>query len=127
MENREGLARRHAIAAEFQSEQNLKYHQLLLDLQYESQHWLSAENVNEKITESLFDKPSSTGVLSSKSELWRWHTMAVDFKRSMSKSFMEQFDLTSLNGRMEFRSHTSSVKRFAVEVSLEIRQLIIWL
>ena len=95
----------------------MKYHRLTEDLKRESVYWLSAANIDDKITTSLFDNPASTGIISTKSELWRWHTFTSDFKRTMSKYYTDQFDLTSLQGRLDFRAHSATVKRFYISVT----------
>lgn len=52
--------------------QNNLNKEFLKELQLESSKWIKQSTVDEQITEKLFEKPSTTGVITPHSNHWRW-------------------------------------------------------
>lgn len=68
--------------------------QALTDLQQESENYITASNVNERITADLFGKfPATTGIVTPHSNHWRYEVFTPKVQRLLSPSFREEFEM----------------------------------
>lgn len=91
-----------------------------IDIEEEKKTWITEENMNNKITAALFDKPATTGLLTRDSELWRWHLHSMKLDRLMNNSeTSSDFAGSSLAERLEFRGQVRSARKIMVQDFLE--------
>ena len=93
------LERSKAIVSDRNDDQQARYQALVDDLKRESACWITPENIKEKICPELFDAPCTTGFVSKKSNLWRYHAITFKPERLMLDSFNEpdSFDQLGLD------------------------------
>jgi hypothetical protein len=79
----------------------------------ESKHWLTPENYKEKITDDLFKKPCTTGVVDKSSEMWRHYIKPFSLNRVLQQIWEDpaEGDLDSLKTRLEKRAHKTTIRQ----------------
>ena len=78
---REHLAKLKIIRAKKGEVQKKRFDSLLRSLEAESRYWVTPENMDTKITEELFNKPCTTGVVTKSSEFWRNYARCTNINR----------------------------------------------
>ena len=103
--------------------QQERYDNFFSDIQRESSCWLTKDSLDEKITEALFETPSTTGIVTKHSEYWRWQVMSINLNRIMSQEFMKERDMDkdkgSLSKRLDWAAQEENFKKFEVRDFLE--------
>ena len=61
--------------------QRKRFESLSRSLEAESKYWVTPENMDTKITEELFSKPCTTGVVNKSSEFWRHYARCTNMNR----------------------------------------------
>lgn len=91
--------------------------QALRDLEEESKVWVTKDNVDDLITEKLFDSPATTGILTKDSESWRHNAMSTDLNRMISSDLYNELVIKnqSINSRAEWKGRARFTKRMMAE------------
>ena len=64
---------------------------MLSQLETESKTWIKTEEeVDEFISPSFFEKPSTTGIVTRSSNLWRYMPVTIDINRKMSREMLDK-------------------------------------
>lgn len=77
----ENLAHKLVLKEKEDAKQQKRYNGLVRDLEAEKATWITAENMEARITEDLFTQPSTTGLTTKFSENWRYHVESLKLKR----------------------------------------------
>ena len=99
--------------------QQQRYLKLIKELSTEKVAWLNHDNLETKINEQLFLRPSATGLLTAHSNHWRYHLFTMNFKRILSPEFIDTYLDKVVGDRMSTRGHIRSVKNMIVEDILD--------
>ena len=99
--------------------QQSRYARLVADLEHEKPVWITKDNIDEKITAELFDKQATTGLVTKKSENWRWQILPMNLKRMMSPEYMAQSNRSDLEERLALRGQIKSAKKLMVQDFLD--------
>ena len=99
--------------------QQQRYLKLIKELSTEKVAWLNHDNLETKINEQLFIRPSATGLLTAHSNHWRYHLFTMNFKRILSPEFIDTYLDKVVGDRMSTRGHIRSVKNMIVEDILD--------
>jgi len=76
--------------------EDARVQQALTDLQKESENYITASNLDEKVTADLFGKfPATTGIVTPHSNHWRYEVFTPKVQRLLSTSFREEFETMS--------------------------------
>lgn len=78
---REHLAKLKIIRAKKASVQKKRFESLVRSLEAESKYWVTPDNMDELITEELFNAPCTTGIVTKSSEFWRNYARCTNIKR----------------------------------------------
>lgn len=113
---KEHLAHNKIILDQRKLEQNERYKLLIKDLEEESSVWITLDNIDEKINESLFKTPSTTGFVTKYSENHRWCITSLKLQRFMDDNYMKDKskDDSALANRLNFRGKMRSSKQLMV-------------
>lgn len=80
-----------------------RYKNLIADLTSERSAWINSENLDQKITEELFDnKFTSTGLVLKDSKHWRYQALTFKWNRKYSKEVSELVEDQTLKNRVGF-------------------------
>jgi hypothetical protein len=85
------LVKNHFVNKQKVDRQLQKNMRFVADLEEESKTWITRENIDSKITAELFTKPSSTGLITSSSDHWKWQLVTHPF--GVDRSPHEESDL----------------------------------
>ena len=87
----------------------------------EKDTWITEENMNDLITPALFEGPTSTGLLTKDSDLWRWqlHSLKLDRLAQNDLQSTTDFGGSSLAERLQFRGQIRSTRKLMVQDFLE--------
>lgn len=104
--------------------QQRRYDRFFTDLQQESSVWITPDNIDDKITEDLFETQSTTGYVSPHSEHWRWQVLSINLNRIMSQELMRERGIdkeekSSLSKRLDWAAQEENFKKFEVRDFLE--------
>mmetsp|Transcript_25264 Transcript_25264/g.25496 ORF Transcript_25264/g.25496 Transcript_25264/m.25496 type:complete len:280 (+) Transcript_25264:157-996(+) len=116
---KEKLAKSMYIQSKKNDLQNQRYKMLLDSLLQEHNCWLSYDQIDEKINDSLFDKQKSTGLITKNSNHWRWHMITMNPKRILNPDFIRLYTQTSLESRMQIRGQVRSAKKIMAQDFLD--------
>ena len=99
-------------AAQKNEVREARFEKLLQHLEAESKYWLTPDNYKERITEDLFKKPCSTGVVDPSSDLWRHYIKAYSLNRLLQQVWADpaEGDTDSLQMRLEKRAHKTTLR-----------------
>lgn len=78
---KEHLAKLNIIRSKKAVIQKKRFDSLVRSLEAESKYWVTPENMDSKITEELFNKPCTTGVVNKSSEFWRNYARCTNINR----------------------------------------------
>lgn len=109
---RQRLAETHALMAEKELKQQEMYAKAARDLEEESKHWITLDNMDQKITEKLFEKPTTTGLTSVSSDLWRHHCYNITLGRL---DHMDAMPKTAMDVKRQFHADLAVDKRMQAE------------
>lgn len=98
---RDKLARSQVKINEVRQQQLQRFIQLTDDLNEEKKFWINKDNLETLITPQLFDEPSTTGVVTQRSEYWRWTTAYPNFKRMLAEATEDDEKFDSLEDDLE--------------------------
>lgn len=79
--HREHLAKLKIIRSKKAVVQKKRFDSLVRSLEAESRYWVTPANMDDKITEELFNKPCTTGVVTKSSEFWRNYARCTNINR----------------------------------------------
>ena len=113
--HRERLARNQILRDQRNVEEQSRYGKLISDLMEEQKAWITLDNIDAKITNSLFEKQSTTGIVKKDSNLWKLQLVTLDFDRVMGPETKAEFGMSSLQERLNYRGQIKSAKRLMVE------------
>lgn len=99
------------------AQQAIRHKNLLADLEAEEPAWINSSNIDEKITEALFEKKfSSTGLAIPESKNWRYQALTFHWNREYSKDVEEMIADHVAKGNAGFiASQEDLSKRLMVE------------
>jgi len=78
---KEHLAKLKIIRSKKAVIQKKRFDSLVRSLEAESRYWVTPDNMDSKITEELFNKPCTTGVVTKSSEFWRNYARCTNINR----------------------------------------------
>ena len=81
----------------------------------EQKVWITLDNIDSKITSSLFEKQSTTGIVKKDSNLWKLQLVTLDLDRVMGPETQAEFRMSTLQERLNYRGQIKSAKRLMVE------------
>ena len=119
---RKHLARNHLVWDDHQKKQQEQYTQAMGDLLDEHHTWITLDNLEEKITEELFDaEAATTGLKTRYSQLWRTHVESHNFQleRLFNPATYEKTTGSTLEDRFLKMREVEFVKRRMVEDYLQ--------
>eukprot|EP01041_Mallomonas_annulata_P005321 gene5321-10640_t len=96
-----------------------RYNTMINTYQAEQSSWININNLENKISTDLFEKPSTTGLCTTASEYWRWHMFSMNPKRILNEDFISTYSGTSLENRMNLRGQLRSSKTVMAQDFLE--------
>lgn len=110
------MARLSVRSAQKNEVRKQRFHKLQEHLVAESKYWLTPENYREKITEDLFKKPCTTGVVDKSSEMWRHYIKPFSLNRVLQQIWEDpdEGDNDSLKTRLEKRAHKTTMRQDGV-------------
>jgi hypothetical protein len=118
--HREKLARNQVVRSQREEVQQTRYTRLVADLEQEMPTWLNADNIEEKITDSLFESQATTGLVTKTSEHWRWQIVPLNLQRLMSPDFAaSESSGSELADRLALRGQIKSAKKIMVQDFLD--------
>jgi hypothetical protein len=91
------LAKLKVVRAKKAEVQKKRFEALVRSLEAESRYWVTPENMDSKITEELFDKPCTTGVVTKSSEFWRNYARCTNINRLLFGVLPEMKDEDTIN------------------------------
>lgn len=112
---REKLARNQIIRGRQQEAEQTRYSHLVADLLAEKDSWITKENIDAKITDSLFEKQTTTGIVTKTSDLWRLQVISVDLDRVMSPELANEYTGQTLSDRLSRRGQFREAKKLYVQ------------
>ena len=72
--------------SEVRQQQLQRFLQLTDDLNEEKEFWITKDNLETLITPELFDEPSTTGIVTRRSEYWRWTSAYPNLRRMLMEA-----------------------------------------
>lgn len=78
---REHIAKLKVVRGKKAEVQKKRFESLVRSLEAESKYWVTPANMDTKITEELFTKPCTTGVVTKSSEFWRTYARCTNINR----------------------------------------------
>ena len=89
------------------------------DLEAEKATWITPENLESRITEDLFAKQATTGIVTRTSQHWRWQIVPLNLQRLMSEEFRGEPTESTLTDRLAQRGQVRSTKKLIVQDILD--------
>jgi hypothetical protein len=117
----EHLARNYLVYEERKKERELYRSRYLDAFENEKSYWITLENMEEKITEDLFDGPKTTGLVNKDSEHWRWQAHVINIKRYLDENYDAEADasVNSIKAKSILRGEVISHRNLVVQDFLE--------
>lgn len=115
------LANTQLIREKKLNDQQARYAAVIAEMEKEKHCWITLENMDSKITEELFAKPSTTGLISRYSEHWRYHLVTTSLGRLLQAKKNDDPDQvrSPLTERLSLMAQASLTKRMVVEEVLD--------
>jgi len=118
---REHLARLSVRAKQKDEVRRARLQRLIEQLEAESKYWITPQNMEEKITEELFQKPCTTGVVTKYSEFWRYYCRSSNVNRTLIQIMQDMNETPgsdsrtdSVRARMEERARKNTMRKEAI-------------
>ena len=111
-------AKQHFLFEKRVEKQNERFRRVADDLSWESQSWITRDNLASKLTADLFDdkNPTTTGIATKYSNHWRYQVESSDYQ--MEQAFRpEQFTLRKTDKEKE--EHRIAEHKFRHRESVE--------
>jgi len=115
----EHIAKNLLVHEERQRMQAKRHEELSKEYTRESQVWLTAANVDERITAEFFDAPSTTGLVSIDSEHWRYAVHSINLDRFRSMQTTDEPSDYSLEERLDLHKQNISNRHLLVQDFLD--------
>ena len=113
------LARNTVVREERDRLQQAMYRQMMLDLEDEKASWITPDNLESRITEDLFAKQATTGIVTRTSQHWRWQIVPLNLQRLMSEEVRGEPTESTLTDRLAQRGQVRSTKKLIVQDILD--------
>ena len=89
--------------------QQQRYQSMIDGYAHEQKVWITADNMESKITDELFAKQATTGLATKTSEHWRWQVITLDPSRIMNPQHYYNSE-TGAQERLELKAQLRSSK-----------------
>lgn len=98
---REHVARSQVIREQRYTVQEARHSRLVQDLVEEKDQWITYDNLNFKVTDNLFEQPTTTGLVTRSSNLYRFQVIPMSMQRMMSNHGGSDSQENGLKERLE--------------------------
>eukprot|EP01035_Chromulina_nebulosa_P020249 gene20249-26288_t len=99
--------------------QQKRYNELINDLKYESTAWINKDNIETKITNDLFRRPATTGLVTSLSDYFRVQALTYDSRRELSEELRRRITPETALDQMKIDEENTNEKYDTIENFLE--------
>jgi hypothetical protein len=98
---REHVARSQVIREQRYTVQEARHSRLVQDLVEEKDQWITYDNLNFKVTDNLFTQPSTTGLVTRASNLYRFQIIPQNVRRMLADLGQDGLQENGLKERLE--------------------------
>mmetsp|Transcript_34614 Transcript_34614/g.32975 ORF Transcript_34614/g.32975 Transcript_34614/m.32975 type:complete len:307 (-) Transcript_34614:113-1033(-) len=116
---REHVARSQVIREQRHTVQEARHSRLVQDLVEEKDQWITNDNLNFKVTDNLFEQPTTTGLVTRSSNLYRFQVIPMSMQRMMSNHGGSDSTENGLKERLEEKGQLATAKKLMVAEFLE--------